>query len=427
MKINFFIKLIIILSLSLYSCKENKNSTNNTVQNKVENKIESQTKKYTIPSNLKIENQEEIDIDSDNTLEVIITANDANATFTYEFWYKNDELIYQFKYPFGSINKKWLVNLDSDKEKEIIRMQGYEDGVDYVIYDLIEKQQIPVLYFNPVLVDSKYPNKFMWAYPNDIEGIVVNANNEVQVSLNNDYPRDDEHIQPENQKELPFIFFKGKTSQSNMKLSKLNNSEFISLNALVSKVQKKNNDENGSLTLSKNFIFKFSTSKIEDENGNEKQKIKINLKSKETNKIQVIDFIPESLITDFDASPSSSISYFDTDKLIIKSSQEIEGGHMLIVLDVNFDGLEDFAIINYQGSNAGSQYAYYVQKPNNQFILDSYLTKTIRFFPYEIDNNKKILTIMHPSGCCQIQTDKFQIQPNGNWKNIYSTLNDIKQ
>lgn len=42
---------------------------------------------------------------------------------------------------------------------------------------------------------------------------------------------------------------------------------------------------------------------------------------------------------------------------------------MLIALDVNFDGLEDFTIINYQGSNGGPQYAYYVQKPNIEFLM----------------------------------------------------------
>jgi hypothetical protein len=188
----------------------------------------------------------------------------------------------------------------------------------------------------------------------------------------------------------------------------------------------KNSDKTENLTLFKNFIFKFSISKFEDENGNEEQKIKINLVNKQTNKIQEIDFIPKSLVIKFDVRSSNCISYFDMEKLIINSYQEIEGGNMLIALDVNFDGLEDFAIINYQGSNGGPQYAYYVQKPNKQFVLDSYLTETVRFFPFEINKNKKILTIIHPSGCCQIQTYKFQIQPNGEWKNIYSNLEDIK-
>nr|WP_294926156.1 hypothetical protein [uncultured Flavobacterium sp.] len=118
-------------------------------------------------------------------------------------------------------------------------------------------------------------------------------------------------------------------------------------------------------TLFKNFIFKFSTSKNEEEDGDEIQKIKIKLISKGTNKIQEIDFIPSSLITEFEVSPSSTVSYFDIEKTNIKSFQNIEGGNLLIALDVNFDGLEDFTIINYQGSNLGPQYAYYVQKQIN--------------------------------------------------------------
>lgn len=196
------------------------------------------------------------------------------------------------------------------------------------------------------------------------------------------------------------------------------------------KVLKLNDNKNISitenLTLLKNFTFKFSTSKIQDENGSEKQKIKINLKNNETNKIQEINFTPKLLMTQFDGSPPNSISYFDKEQSIIKSYQEIESGRMLIALDVNFDGLEDFAIINYQGSNGGPQYAYYVQKANKQFVLDSYLTENVRFFPFEINKNKKTLTIVHPSGCCQIQTYKFQIQSNGEWKSIYSNLENIK-
>ncbi|MGE8340649.1 MAG: XAC2610-related protein [Flavobacterium sp.] len=188
----------------------------------------------------------------------------------------------------------------------------------------------------------------------------------------------------------------------------------------------KNISETENITLLRNFIFEFSISKIENEDGNEIQKVKINLKNKETNKIQVIDFTPKLLVTQFDGSSANSISYFGKEQSIIKSYQEIEGGHMLIALDVNFDGLEDFAIINYQGSNGGPQYAYYVQKANKQFVLDSYLTENVRFFPSEINKGKKILTIIYPSGCCQFQTSKFQIQSNGKWKNTYSHLENIK-
>jgi hypothetical protein len=96
------------------------------------------------------------------------------------------------------------------------------------------------------------------------------------------------------------------------------------------------------------------------------------------------------------------------------------------LLDVNFDGLEDFAIINSEGSNAGPQYAYYIQKPNNEFVLDKYLTESVRLFPIEINKKEKKITISHVSGCCQIQTYKIQLQSNGKWKEIFSKLEDIK-
>lgn len=194
--------------------------------------------------------------------------------------------------------------------------------------------------------------------------------------------------------------------------------KLFSFDRVLNLNENKTIDKTENSTLSKKFIFKFSISKIEDEDGDEIQKIKIDLKNKETNKIQEIDFTPKLLVTQFEGSPLNSISYFEKEKTTIKSYQEIEGGRMLIALDVNFDGLEDFAIINYQGSNGGPQYAYFVQNANKQFVLDSYLTETVRFFPFEINKNKKTLTITYPSGCCQIQTIKYQIQPNGEWKVI---------
>ena len=234
-KLNLY--LVIALCTLCNSCKENKVTQGKMLDEKIEKQ---NSKKYLIPSNLKIEKQEEINIDNDEAKEIIITAVDEKADYFYEFWFKNDKLLYEFKYYWGDVNKKWLVNLDNDETKEIVRIYGYADAdeIECVVFDIINKQQKPILYFNPVLEDSRYPNQYMWAYPNDIEGIVTNANNDIQVSLNNDYVRDDEHFEPKNQKELPFVFFKGKTSQPNMKLSKLNNFGFMPLNTVINNVRK---------------------------------------------------------------------------------------------------------------------------------------------------------------------------------------------
>jgi len=247
-----FFYLIVTLSIFYNSCKENKSLQSNEDINTTE-KLSSK-KVYKIPESLKIEKQEKINIDDDETLEVIITAIDKNADYFYEYWFKNDLLIYKFTYPWGSINKKWLVNLDDDNEKEILRIQGYEDGVDYVIYDIAKDKQIPILYFNPVLVDKRYPNQYMWGYPNDIKSLIINKSGEVKVSFNNNYQRDDSHTEPNNQKELPFLFFDGLTSQPEAKIASINKSEFIPLQSIVSEVQK-NSKTNHDL-LQKGSIFK---------------------------------------------------------------------------------------------------------------------------------------------------------------------------
>ncbi|WP_309607468.1 XAC2610-related protein [Flavobacterium sp.] len=202
--------------------------------------------------------------------------------------------------------------------------------------------------------------------------------------------------------------------------------ELFPFDKVVKLNDKKNVDEVENLTLSKNFIFRFLISKIESGDEDEKEKIKISLKNKETNKVQEIDFIPQSLVVKLDLSSSNCYSYFDLKKSIIKTTETLKNIFSLIVLDVNFDGLEDFAIINIEGSNGGPLYAYYIQKPNKQFVFDTYLTENMRFFPIEINKQEKSLSISHISGCCNIQNFKIQIQPNGEWKEIYSKLEDVK-
>lgn len=177
-------------------------------------------------------------------------------------------------------------------------------------------------------------------------------------------------------------------------------------------------------SLFKKFEFKYIVTEVETEEDT-KYLIKISLRDKETNKIQKIDFTPEILYNKNLNLNTSSHSYFNPKQSLIKASEGIERYHDLIVLDYNFDGREDFAIINYEGSNGGPQYAYYKQKSNGQFELDESFTTEIRFFPLEINNKEKTLEFGHPSGCCQINTFIVKIQPNGKWKVIYTKLEDI--
>ncbi|MCH4829338.1 MULTISPECIES: hypothetical protein [Flavobacterium] len=318
MKFRFIFCFLAITVLDL-SCKKN----NVTVQNDSEKSSIKQVEKkvYEIPSELKIISQEEIDFDDDGTKDTIITATDDKAINTTEFWLKNNEFLYEFTYPWGSINKKWLVNLDDDAEIEIVRIQGDEDGVDYVIYDIIDKEQKAILYFNPVLEDNRYPNQFMWAYPNDIKGLIVNQKREIKASLNNDYQRDDNHTETESQKELPFIFFNGKTSQPEMKFSRMNKPQFMKVEAVINKVFKNKLDQN----IYKEWLGTYSCTflRMKEESGDPRGWGMMNLVIQDNMAIFKLDSYVENI--------SKDLKLIDIDKDKIVFSMKEDKSKMFII------------------------------------------------------------------------------------------------
>jgi len=133
---------------------------------------------------------------------------------------------------------------------------------------------------------------------------------------------------------------------------------------------------------------------------------------KDKKRLQKINYKPESLM-------GSNLP--KTATTIPKDSiRNVENYDKIIFGDYNFDGLEDFAFINYEGGNAGPQYTYFIQKANKQFEIDEFLSNNMRFFPTKINNTEKTLTIKHPVGCCKIRTKIFQLK-NNNWIVISST------
>ncbi len=102
-------------------------------------------------------------------------------------------------------------------------------------------------------MDKKYPNKKWWAFPYEIENVISNNKNEIQVSFDNFFQRDDEHFMPKDQNELPFVFFNGNKNSTEQKpLKNIKPGEFISLKDLLIKIKKKN--------YSDTFIGKFTVS-----------------------------------------------------------------------------------------------------------------------------------------------------------------------
>lgn len=230
---------MLMLFYVFFSCKgqasstihENKNSNNFNIS--IPQKLKEQISKSLIINNFEKEN-----IDNDERgQEYIITASDSSATNIYEFWFKNNSLIHEFKYPWVEINYKWFVNLDEDRENEIIRAQGFEDEIDYVVYNIENNKQIPILYFNPILIDKDYPNTYFWGYPWDIDSLII-QNKKIYVSLNDSGLINADHPIPKTQIEIPYIFFRGHTTQSNFKIQNLKRPQFLRLMQVIGNVRK---------------------------------------------------------------------------------------------------------------------------------------------------------------------------------------------
>lgn len=150
----------------------------------------------------------------------------------------------------------------------------------------------------------------------------------------------------------------------------------------------------------------FSTSEID-----------INIVDKNENILQKIKYQPSFLM-----GSSLPIQAISTDDKNFYNG--IENYNKIIFGDFNFDDLEDFAFINYEGSNAGPQYTYFLQDKNRKFEINDFLTVNMRFFPKEKDEKNKILTIAHPVGCCQIRTTLIQLI-NDEWEVVSSEIEDM--
>ncbi|HET6991702.1 MAG TPA: hypothetical protein VFJ43_10280 [Bacteroidia bacterium] len=64
----------------------------------------------------------------------------------------------------------------------------------------------------------------------------------------------------------------------------------------------------------------------------------------------------------------------------------------IVVADLNFDGLEDFATPVDHGCDNGAHYAFYIQNSNDQFKRNTYLTENVTWFPEEINDSLLMFT-----------------------------------
>ena len=202
MKPIYILTLILCHSAITLSCDPN---THSEQKQEPEVNIE-------IPDSLKLDSIETITVDN-STIEIYTTIN-RDKSIIYEFWFKDHKQIHSVHYSaYYEINYKWLVDIDNDKGLEVIRAQGYEDGVNYGIYDTKRNSEQLLLVFNPALLDERYPDRTFWGYPWDMQRLAMNPKKQILASLYDSHERDDNYSTPEKQEQMPYIFFYGKTTQ----------------------------------------------------------------------------------------------------------------------------------------------------------------------------------------------------------------------
>ena len=111
---------------------------------------------------------------------------------------------------------------------------------------------------------------------------------------------------------------------------------------------------------------------------------------------------------------------------INKNKQAIDNYYgLFIVADFNFDAKNDFAIINDMGGNGGTFNSYYIQHNDNKFVLDTFLTDSMMYFPSKIDvTNRQLTTYVH-AGVCWMGEHVYELDKNNKWKEISHKTIDV--
>ncbi|TPG41964.1 hypothetical protein [Flavobacterium pectinovorum] len=183
---------------------------------------------------------EAIDFDNDLKKDYICSVYDSKKGVNIEYWITSDYKLFLKNEFHESINYKFFVNLDNDNLMELFRASGEEDGIDYAFYDIKNNRLEPLLYFTPMLIDESKSNNYFFGYPWDILEIVI-SDNKLLMSATDNVERDGNIFIPKNQDFLPVLFFKGKTTQPEIKFDKKIKSEYVSLEKIIAIVKAKDN------------------------------------------------------------------------------------------------------------------------------------------------------------------------------------------
>ena len=149
--------------------------------------------------------------------------------------------------------------------------------------------------------------------------------------------------------------------------------------------------------LSRKYNYIVSTDKAKNADDGRTRFSQINLQvinKVHTNQTQNVVVKPGYLLVDA-FSECSAVRSYVTGK---NKSADVEDNDFgdFIVADLNFDGLEDFAVKTDSGGNGGPAYAYFTQSKAGRFRKDSFLTDKMGYFPGTIDARRRVLiTYVH--------------------------------
>ena len=99
---------------------------------------------------------------------------------------------------------------------------------------------------------------------------------------------------------------------------------------------------------------------------------------------------------------------------------------IFLVADFNFDSKDDFIIVWDMGAQAGNIYEYYIQQDNNKFVLDTFLTEQVSYFPTKTDAKNRQLTVESCAGgdVRKMIEDTYELDKANNWKEVSSRIID---
>ncbi|MBK3518483.1 hypothetical protein [Carboxylicivirga marina] len=182
-----------------------------------------------------------VDFDGDKIqdyISIIETGLD-NEPLTREYWYTSGFKLYRtvdlivMDYDF-----KFFVNIDGDSIPEIIRAQGYPEGIDYYFtkQNILTGEEEVLFYFNPIIRKANdYDYRYFWGHPWGLKSILVQqveGGVRLLSSVQHEIIRDSEIHYPA-QSCFPLIFFEGTPKSEYDYSEKIGDIELMTVDEII--------------------------------------------------------------------------------------------------------------------------------------------------------------------------------------------------